>query len=313
MSINELHKSLAPPIDDRNEPADCGIDLSSDTEWNPNQRQAELAATETIDITDSHVVRLSDRLQQIGMSFHDSQALVRELIDSDEFDADLSSDEQLSKLTRIFQKRLRTTGPIKSAPGEQRVIAFVGPTGVGKTTTIAKLASNLSLRANKQIGLITVDTYRIAAVDQLRTYAQIIDIPLEVVATPKEMEAAISKLSDCELLLIDTAGRSPQNDQQLQELKSVLASARTNEIHLVLNAVSSAQNLSLVIEKFNRVGVDALVISKVDETESLTNFVQVAIDTELPFSYLSNGQNVPDDIELASSSFLAESFLNCHI
>lgn len=313
MSIKDGQETLTLPIDDRNEPADCGIDLSGDAEWDQGGGKTSLVNSDTTDAAVTHQIRIGHQLQQMGVSQRDAQALVSELIRGGEFDFELPPSDQFKMLAPVLQKKLRTTGPLTSSPGEQRVVAFVGPTGVGKTTTIAKLASNLRLRENKQIGLITVDTYRIAAVDQLRTYAQIIDVPLEVVATPKEMQSAISRLSDCELLLIDTAGRSPQNDQQLQELKSVLAAASTNEVHLVLNAVSSNQNLALVIDKFNRVGVDALVISKVDESASLTNFVQVAIDTNLPFSYLSNGQNVPDDIELASSAYLAEAFLNCQI
>ena len=113
-------------------------------------------------------------------------------------------------------------------------MALVGPTGVGKTTTIAKLAANFRLREKRRVGLITVDTYRIAAVEQLRTYADIIDLPMEIVSTPREMHQAVARMADLDLILMDTAGRSPRDEVKIQELKSMLAEAEPDEVHLVL-------------------------------------------------------------------------------
>ena len=115
-------------------------------------------------------------------------------------------------------------------------MALVGPTGVGKTTTIAKLAANYRLREKKRVGLITVDTYRIAAVEQLRTYADIIDLPMEVVSTPREMREAVARMRNLDLVLMDTAGRSPRDEIKIQELRSLLAEAEADEVHLVLSA-----------------------------------------------------------------------------
>ena len=130
----------------------------------------------------------------------------------------------------------QVTGPIQVSAGEGRVVALVGPTGVGKTTTIAKLAANFRLRENRKVGLITVDTYRIAAVEQLRTYADIIDLPMEVVRTPREMREAVARMRSLDLVLMDTAGRSPRDEVNIQELKSILAEAKPAEVHLVLSA-----------------------------------------------------------------------------
>ena len=111
-----------------------------------------------------------------------------------------------------------------------RVVALVGPTGVGKTTTIAKLAANYRLREKRRVGLITVDTYRVAAVEQLRTYADIIDLPMEVVATPREMREAVARMNHLDLVLMDTAGRSPRDEVRIQELKSMLTEAEPDEV-----------------------------------------------------------------------------------
>ena len=122
-------------------------------------------------------------------------------------------------------------------------MALVGPTGVGKTTTTAKLAAHFRLHEHRRVGLITVDTYRIAAVEQLRTYADIIDLPMEVASTPDEMRQAIGRLADLDLILMDTAGRSPRDEVQIQELKSLLVEAQPDEVHLVLSCASGADDV----------------------------------------------------------------------
>jgi flagellar biosynthesis protein FlhF len=190
------------------------------------------------------------------------------------------------------------------------VVALVGPTGVGKTTTIAKLAANFRLRENRRVGLITVDTYRIAAVEQLRTYADIIDLPMEVVSTPREMREAVERMRSLDLVLMDTAGRSPRDEVKIRELRSLLAEAAPAEVHLVLSAASSARSLAAAAERFAPVGVTALLITKLDEATGLGNLLALARNCRLPFSYLTDGQNVPDDISIAEAKRLAQLILN---
>jgi flagellar biosynthesis protein FlhF len=151
---------------------------------------------------------------------------------------------------RLVEEQIRTSGPISITPGQRRVVALVGPTGVGKTTTIAKLAANFRLREKRRVGLITVDTYRIAAVEQLRTYAEIIDLPMHVVSTPREMREALRQLSGLDLVLMDTAGRSPRDEVKIQELRAFLSEAQADEVHLVLSAVASASSLVRTAERF---------------------------------------------------------------
>jgi flagellar biosynthesis protein FlhF len=214
-----------------------------------------------------------------------------------------------AELARMLVDELRVAGPITASAGEGRIVALVGPTGVGKTTTIAKLAANYRLRENKRVGLITVDTYRIAAVEQLRTYAEIIDLPMEVVSTPREMREAKARMRELDLVLMDTAGRSPRDEVKIQELKSMLSEAAPAEVHLVLSAVGSSRSLATTAERFVDVGTTALIVTKLDEATTLGNLVSVTRSCRLPVSYLTDGQNVPDDIQIAQSATLAQLIL----
>ena len=215
-----------------------------------------------------------------------------------------------SHLAHIVQSELEVSGPIRAITGAGRVVALVGPTGVGKTTTIAKLAANYRLKENRRVGLITVDTYRIAAVEQLRTYAEIIDLPMEVVSTPREMREAVQKMRDFDLVLMDTAGRSPRDEVRIRELRAMLTEAEPDEVHLVLSAAASARSLTAAAEKFAPVGGTALVVTKLDEATGLGNLLTLARTARLPFSYLTDGQNVPDDTAVADPRLLASMILN---
>jgi len=212
-------------------------------------------------------------------------------------------------LIEILAAELTVTGPIDASTQAGRIVALVGPTGVGKTTTIAKLAANYRLRENRRVGLITVDTYRIAAVEQLRTYADIIDLPMEVVSTPREMREAIQRLRHLDLVLMDTAGRSPRDEVRIRELKALLAEAKPDEVHLVLSAVGSATSMTATAERFATVGTSALLVTKLDEAMGLGSLLSVTRNCQLPISYLTNGQNVPDDIRVAQQQELARMIL----
>jgi len=214
-----------------------------------------------------------------------------------------------SRIARWIEDEIDVTGPIVLAPGRRRLVALVGPTGVGKTTTIAKLAANFRLREKRKVGLITVDTYRIAAVEQLRTYADIIDLPMRVVATPGAMREAVDSMTDLDLVLLDTAGRSPKDEEQLHELRAFLSEAHVDEVHLVLSSVAGAGTLARTAERFAEVGTTALILSKLDEAHGLGNLLPLLRSCKLPLSYLTNGQNVPDDISHADRRRLARFIL----
>ncbi|MEZ5952033.1 MAG: flagellar biosynthesis protein FlhF [Planctomycetaceae bacterium] len=217
--------------------------------------------------------------------------------------SELACPEQPRRLLRgILESEIHCSGPILPRPGQQKVVALIGPTGVGKTTTIAKLASNFRLREGMQLGLITVDTYRIAAVEQLRTYVEIIDLPMQVVTTPDEMERAMRELAGMDLILIDTAGRSPHDEVRVNELKTFLDRIVVDEIHLVLSATTSPRNLRGSIEKFRLVEPTSVILTKLDEAPRAGAIATISGSLGLPISYLATGQNVPRDIEPAERS-----------
>lgn len=210
-----------------------------------------------------------------------------------------------SRLAGILRNRLRCSGPIQLEQGRQKIVALVGPTGVGKTTTIAKLAANFRLRDGIKMGLVTVDTYRIAAVEQLRTYAEIIDLPMKVVASPSELRRALDEFAGLDLVLIDTAGRSPKDDLKIQELKSLLGDAQIDEIHLVLSTIASAKTLEATAKKFSAVNLSSMILTKLDEVDGLGTVLSTQQAIGLPISYVTTGQDVPDDIEPAEAERLA--------
>jgi flagellar biosynthesis protein FlhF len=196
--------------------------------------------------------------------------------------------------------------PIRIRPGRRSIVALVGPTGVGKTTTIAKLAAHFRLREHRTVGLITVDTFRIAAVEQLKTYAEIMDLPLAVVTSPREMPAAVDRLADVDLVLVDTAGRSPRDAVRLSELRTYLAQSQADEVHVVLSAVAGADSIDVAAGAFSTAGASALILTKLDEAVSLDWLPAILQRHRLPLSYTTHGQNVPDDIRPASAESLGE-------
>jgi len=210
-----------------------------------------------------------------------------------------------ARALRLVESEIRIAGPLAVEPGKRRVVALVGPTGVGKTTTIAKLAAHYRLKQRRRVGLITVDTYRIAAVEQLRTYADIIDLPMYVVSTPREMREASRQWEGLDLVLMDTAGRSPRDEIKLQELKAFLQEAHADEVHLVLSTTASARALVETARQFQTVGITALLLTKLDEASALGHVFSLLRASRLPVSYLTNGQNVPEDIEVAQAERLA--------
>jgi len=278
------------------------------------------------------IQRMLEQLGQSGLSHHGGDIpgelfqLYTHLIDAEVDDSiarelmtrlkSTASPEQLqdpeaalSVLTAMVENEVSCCGPIVPSPGKRKVVALVGSTGVGKTTTIAKLAANFRLRDGVKMGLVTVDTYRIAAVEQLRTYAEIIDLPMKVVTNPLEMRRVMDELVGLDLILIDTAGRSPRDELQIKELKSLLAEASVDEVHLVLNLTASPKMLQATADRFSAVGATSLIMTKLDEAAGMGALLSVARNVALPFSYLTTGQDVPDDIEPANATRMARLIL----
>lgn len=198
-----------------------------------------------------------------------------------------------------------------SSPREHgsRTIALVGPTGVGKTTTVAKMAANYKLKGGCNVGLITIDTYRIAAVDQLRTYADIIGVPLHVVLSPRELGEAVRRCAGCDVILIDTAGRSQRDGDKLEELESFMAEAQPDEVHLVLASTSSAQVILDTVERFSRIAVDRVIFTKLDEAVTVGVVLNASRKINKRLSFVTTGQDVPHHIEPGRASPLVARML----
>jgi flagellar biosynthesis protein FlhF len=193
----------------------------------------------------------------------------------------------------------------RGSDGRPLTIALVGPTGVGKTTTIAKLAATYRLKQGRRVGLITCDTYRIAAVDQLRTYAGIINIPLRVAMTPAEMRSACAAMADCDVILIDTAGRAPKDAARLGELRALIGAASPHQTHLVLSSSTAEASLLDAAERFAPLGCDRVILTKLDEAVSFGVVVNVLKRLNTRLSFVTTGQEVPDHIEAVTPDRLA--------
>lgn len=234
-----------------------------------------------------------------------SQILMNHLVEQSEVEAAVRG------LEPTIEGWLQGGGPIRTGTGAgPTIVALVGPTGVGKTTTIAKLAANFRLLAQKDVGLITIDTYRVAAVEQLRTYGDIIGIPVEVVLTPSALKQALDRFQDKDLVLIDTAGRSPTNRMHLNELKGFLDFPHPKEVHLVLSATTNRANLQRIVDAFAPVGIDRLAFTKIDESVAFGGLISTAHALGKPLSYLTTGQSVPDDIREAEPKAIAQSLID---
>lgn len=187
-----------------------------------------------------------------------------------------------------------------------KIQCLIGPTGVGKTTTIAKLAANHSLLGGKRVALVTVDTYRIAAVEQLKTYAEIIGVPVDVAFTPQELREAVERRRDHDIILVDTAGRSQKNKMQMAELRAFLEVLDEPQVHLVLSATTRQKDMHDIVERFGQLPFEYMIATKLDETSTYGLLYNACRLTGKTLSYITNGQNVPDDIEVAEAGRIAE-------
>mgnify|MGYP001154411276 CR=1 FL=1 len=210
-----------------------------------------------------------------------------------------------AKAPALIARRITCSGGLQVCKGQSRV-ALIGPTGVGKTTTIAKLAAEYSLVHKKKVALLTLDTYRIGAVEQLATYARLLDIPLEVALSCEDVTNLIASHADKDLILIDTIGRSQRNREQLAELARFLRAADPTEVHLAVSASANSAAQTEAVSSFGIMSPGRIVLTKLDECPQPGCILSLASSSLLPYSYVTYGQDVPDDIAVAQSESLAQ-------
>lgn len=298
-------------------PADSGDDTRST--YSMMGRLGDVSASpDTTSVDPLAADPLVNPLRQAGVS---EPVIRRWLASAAGFAANVTEDgnspfapnEHLEHLQRAIARELNLCGPIRTQPGERHVVALVGPTGVGKTTTVAKLAAGFRIQARRRVGLLTIDTYRIAAVQQLKAYAEIMDLPMQVVEAPDQMQSALDQLGDVDLVLIDTAGRSPRSDARIDQLADFLRAAHPDETHLVLSATSSSENILATLDGFSPVRATSVILTKLDETPHTAGVLSALTASErylsTPLSYITHGQQVPDDIAVADAPHLVGSLL----
>lgn len=232
-----------------------------------------------------------------------------------EIEASLKKETDVSKiLANFYQKivlKLGQTKTLEVVSGKTRYVFFIGPTGVGKTTTIAKLAYSLLEQKKAKVALLAADTYRIAAVDQLRTYAEIMNIPLYVIYSETELAEQKEELQKYDVILVDTAGRSHRNREQRDDIERLIRSvpAEAREVYLVLSATTKYRDLVKIAEAYSEIAEYRLIFTKLDETDTIGNIFNIKMLTGAPLSYATNGQNVPDDISKIDSQNVARQLL----
>lgn len=233
----------------------------------------------------------------------------------EEIEGSLKKDASLDNiLSGVYQKIVLKMGRphlIDLHAKKKKYVFFIGPTGVGKTTTIAKIASMLKLSKKVKVALVTSDTYRIAAVEQLKTYANILGVPLKVVYSSEEVEAIMEELEKYDLVLIDTAGRSHNNKEQREDLHRLLevVPEQEREVFLVLSATTKYRDLVKISQSYSEITKYSLIFTKLDETDAIGNIFNIRMLTGAPLSYMTWGQNVPDDIGKADAQKMAKQLL----
>ena len=248
---------------------------------------------------------IRSKLTNTGMSVEAADSILMELIYQG---VDLRSAQSIDVGIRQALKKVIKVGVPKQNK-KPYIIFLVGTTGVGKTTTLGKLAAKYHLVNYLKVGLITIDTYRIAAVEQLKTYAEIINIPIEVAFSPEDYAKSLKRYVDMDIILVDTAGRSQNNLIQVGEIHDFLADEKPDEMHLVINATTKLEDCSSILAAFLPLGVTHIIYSKADETLSHGTLLDIMQMSNLPISYIANGQRVPEDLVLAEVDNIVEMIL----
>lgn len=282
-----------------------GGDVVQTVQWPDSGSGQPSQETPAMAVDGEEVTPLARELERQGI---DHEVMDKIIATINTLPAEQEEQSISGRLGAAFGRLIKFTGMLRLKKNAPRIIALVGPTGVGKTTTTAKLAAMYALNRGNKVALVTMDIFRVGAVEQLKTYTKIMGIPLEVASTPKELERAVERHADCDLILVDTAGRSHKDTEKLDEMKVFLEGIQS-DIYLCLSATTKDRELEEILKRFSVFEVSKVVFTKLDECESFGCIVNLLLKANLQIAYFTTGQRVPEDIEVATSDKLAELIL----
>ncbi|MDR7856251.1 flagellar biosynthesis protein FlhF [Tissierella sp.] len=247
------------------------------------------------------------RLINNGVDPFISSKLLKEI--EEQFNLKEKDNATIKKIVRYSLSEILGSPQSIQINEKQKIIYFIGPTGVGKTTTLAKIAANLVLENKYDIGLITSDTYRIAAVEQLKIYSEILQLPLEIAYNTDDMTKSLNSFNTKDVIFVDTAGRNHNDYLQLEELKKIMNATENKEVFLLINATIDFKVLNNLLDKYNFIDNYKLIITKIDEAENYGNILNIKYFSNKELSYYTTGQNVPDDIKIVSIEDIVEKLI----
>ena len=314
----EAEEAAAPQSEEAKEQAEETEELSAELDGKEQEiqdLQNQLAEMKSLLVKmsrsqsqEDEVATLQHAMENQGISQHVLDDMISKL-NGTEILAPQNSVKAAKALEKYIRKAIRIANGITLYSDKPKIVALIGPTGVGKTTTLAKIAAKFVLEQGAKVALITADTYRISAVEQLKTYSDILGLPLEIVYNSQALQEAIGKHQDKQLILLDTAGRSQYNVYQMKELNELLSIDVPIEKHLVMSATTKTSDGLELLENFSLCQPNRVIFTKVDETKTHGLILNILHRRKAALSYLTNGQSVPDDIEPASIEKLAELLL----
>jgi len=276
------------------------------------------------EIQDLKLIMQSFKKQTVLESYPDELLYIIEFLRNQELDEQLITEisdelfvriqkEELSKkqlfeMAKAYLYNRLISLPLSGLDYQKKYVHVLGPTGVGKTTTIAKMAARAVLEKKKKIGFITTDTYRIAAIDQLKTYAALLQAPIEIVYNSEDYRSAVNKMSHLDLIFIDTAGRNFKEEKYVGDLKELIEFTEDSQSYLVLSLTTKQKDLEVIVEKFTTIPIEKFIFTKIDETNSIGTMFNLMVKYSKGLAYYTDGQEVPEDIEQADIDGLLEKF-----
>lgn len=257
----------------------------------------------------SNLASILSSMQASGMDDKIAKRVVRQLLDKLTGMELTDSSAVFKKTSELLISSIEEVSPIMFAGAKPRMVAFVGPTGSGKTTTIAKLAADFTLKMEKEVSVLTIDTKRVDAVGQLKAYCRILNIPLNIAYTPEELPAAMPVIMKCDITLVDTPGSCPMDKPQMLEMVEFLQKIVPQEVHLVMSVTTSLSEMNRIYDNFSLLKPNRILFTKLDETDSYGPMLSFAILAKKQMSYVTYGQNVPGDFNVADPVQLIEQSL----